>query len=254
MRDLLPLPALADNYIWFADLGGDHYLVVDPGEVEPVEAALRGRAVASLSILLTHHHRDHVGGATALRQRWRAQVVAPVDPRIEGATGRVRDGDVVALPGGASARVIAVPGHTSSHVAYLVGETLFCGDTLFSLGCGRLFEGTPAQMSASLARLAALPSATRVCCGHEYTLANARFALTIEPDNAALAGHLAWATGRREAGLSTLPSSIGLECAANPFLRCGTAAVRAAVADGDADLDPVEVFARLRARKDRFAG
>jgi hydroxyacylglutathione hydrolase len=256
MRALLPLPALADNYIWFADLGGDHYLVVDPGEEGPVEAALRGRAVASLTILLTHHHRDHVGGATALRQRWRARVVAPVDPRIEAATDRVRDGDIVALPTRASARVIAVPGHTLSHVAYLIGETLFCGDTLFSLGCGRLFEGTPTQMSASLARLTALPPATRVCCGHEYTLANARFALTIEPDNAALVEHHAWATARREAGLPTLPSSIGLECAANPFLRCGTPAVRAAVANGDADadLDPVEVFARLRARKDRFAG
>jgi hydroxyacylglutathione hydrolase len=182
--------------------------------------------------------------------------VAPVDPRIDAATERVDDGDVVELPGGQSARVIAVPGHTASHVAYLVGDVLFCGDTLFSLGCGRLFEGTPAEMAASLARLAALPPATRVCCGHEYTLANARFARTIEPDNAVLAEHFAWATGRREAGLPTLPSTIGLELAANPFLRCGTAAVRKAVADGDApaDLDPVEVFARVRARKDCFAG
>lgn len=256
MRDLEPLPALADNYIWLADLGDDHYLVVDPGEDAPVEAALRGRAVASLTILLTHHHRDHVGGAVALRARWRARVVAPVDPRIEAATERVRDGDIVALPVGAPARVIAVPGHTASHVAYLVGDTLFCGDTLFSLGCGRLFEGTPAEMSASLARLAALPPATRICCGHEYTIANARFACTIEPGNAALAAHVAWARGRREAGLPTLPSTMAVELAVNPFLRCDIAAVRAAVAEGDAaaDLDRVEVFARLRARKDHFAG
>lgn len=255
MRDLEPLPALADNYIWFSHLGEDHYLVVDPGEAAPVEVALGRRTVASLTILLTHHHRDHVGGAEALRTRHEARVVAPEDPRIEAATARVRDGDVIALPGGTEARVIAVPGHTTSHVAYLVGDVLFCGDTLFSLGCGRLFEGTPAEMSASLARLAALPSATRVCCGHEYTLSNARFARTIEPDNDALAARIDWATRRREAGLPTLPSTIGIELAANPFLRCGTATVRAAVAGDDdrGEIDPVEVFARLRTRKDRFA-
>ncbi len=256
MRDLEPLPALVDNYIWFADLGDDHYLVVDPGEVAPVEAALCGRPLASLTVLLTHHHRDHIGGAAALRERWGARVVAPVDPRIATATEDIDDGDRVELPGGHRAQVIAVPGHTASHVAYLVDDVLFCGDTLFSLGCGRLFEGTPAEMAASLSRLAALPPTTRVCCGHEYTLANARFARDIEPDNAVLAEHVAWATDRRTAGLPTLPSTIGLELAANPFLRCATAAVREAVADGGvpADLDPVEVFARLRARKDRFAG
>jgi hydroxyacylglutathione hydrolase len=254
MRDLLPLPALADNYIWFADLGGDHYLVVDPGEEGPVEAALRGRAVASLTILLTHHHRDHVGGATALRQRWRARVVAPVDPRIEAATERVRDGDIVALPAGASARVIAVPGHTRSHVAFVVGDILFCGDTLFSLGCGRLFEGTPSEMHASLARLAALPPGTRVCCGHEYTVANARFARHVDPGNAALARRESWAIAERRAGRPTLPSTVEIERAANPFLRCGTDAIRVAVGADDPGVDEGEVLGRLRELKNHFAG
>lgn len=254
MRDPVPLPALTDNYIWFLDLGERHVLVVDPGESEPVERMLDGGSVASMTILLTHHHLDHIAGAEALRERYRARVVAPEDQRIRVATDRAGDGTVIGLPGGVAARVIAVPGHTSTHVAYVVEDLLFCGDTLFSLGCGRLFEGTPAEMSNSLARLAALPAATRVCCGHEYTLANARFARTIEPDNDALAARIDWATRRRDLGLPTLPSTIEIERSANPFLRCTSPAVKAAVSDDGSgvDLEPVEVFARLRALKDRF--
>lgn len=254
MHDLKPLPALTDNYIWFANLGDGHFLVVDPGESAPVEAALGGRPLTSLTILLTHHHGDHVGAAASLRSRWPARVVAPVDLRIEAATERTGDGDVLALPGGVAARVIAVPGHTRSHVAYHVGDALFCGDTLFSLGCGRLFEGTPGQMAASLDKLGALPAETLVCCGHEYTLANGRFARTIEPDNTVLVDHIERSTRLRATGLPTLPSTIGLEQAANPFLRCTDPAVRAAVGDTDGSLDRVEVFARLRMRKDEFRG
>jgi hydroxyacylglutathione hydrolase len=254
MRELTPLPALSDNYVWLADLGEGHWLVVDPGEAEPVERALAEREAARLSILLTHHHRDHVGGARRLRERWPARVIAPPDDRIEAATERVGDGNCIRLGRDDAARVIAVPGHTASHVAYVVADVLFCGDTLFSLGCGRLFEGTPNEMHASLSRLATLPPATRVCCGHEYTLANARFARSVDPDNPALSRQAEWAAAERAAGRPTLPSTIALERAANPFLRCGSEAIRRAVGADDPAIPDAEVFGRLRALKDRFAG
>jgi hydroxyacylglutathione hydrolase len=254
MQDLVPLPALADNYIWLADLGGGHLVVVDPGEAAPVDAALARRDVASVTILLTHHHRDHVGGAMALRERWAARVIAPHDDRIEAATERVGDDQRVDLAAGTHAVALAVPGHTRSHVAFVVDDVLFCGDTLFSLGCGRLFEGTAAEMQSSLARLAALPPQTRVCCGHEYTVANARFARHVDPGNEALAEHASWARATRAAGRPTLPSTIALERAANPFLRCDAAAIRKAVDALDPDIDAGTVLGRLRSLKDGFDG
>ena len=222
MPSLRPLPALRDNYIWLlADDASGTALAVDPGEARPVLQALAADHLALTAILLTHHHADHIGGAAELVERFPdAAVYAPDDDRIPVATRRVQDGDLVTIAAPAARfRVLAVHGHTRSHVAYHGEGLLFCGDTLFSLGCGRLFEGSPADMLASLDRLAALPGDTQVCCGHEYTLANAAFARTLEPDNRALAARSEAARALRARNLPTLPAVLADECAANPFLR-----------------------------------
>jgi hydroxyacylglutathione hydrolase len=268
---LQALPALQDNYIWALSTDTGRALIVDPGEAGPVlEAARQG--LTPVAVLLTHHHNDHIGGTAALLQRWPDMpVVAPHDERITTATLRVGDGDRVPLEGW-QFDVIALPGHTLTHIAFYLasdgrpagpldrpsGEqeqgVLFCGDTLFSLGCGRLFEGTPPQMAESLARLAALPGDTRVCCGHEYTLANAAFARVVEPDNPAVRRRTEEAKAMRDAGQPTLPSTLASELACNPFLRCDQPAVTAAVAQrlGRLPIDEVETFAELRRWKDGF--
>lgn len=247
------LPAFDDNYIWvLRDAAGDA-VVVDPGDATPVlqamDAGLRPKAV-----LITHHHGDHIGGVAALRERLPdLRIHAPDDARIPSPDPRVGDDDVLEI-GAWRFRVLAVPGHTRSHVAFVGEGLLFCGDTLFSLGCGRLMEGTPAQMLASLDRLAALPATTRVCCTHEYTLANAAFAQTVDPGNAALAHHVARARAARAEGRPSLPSRLGVERAANPFLRSDTPAVRDAIAArlGHMPEDRLETFAELRRWKDGF--
>ncbi len=246
-----PLPALQDNYVW--TLGERRALVVDPGQAAPVLAAA-GRGLEPAAILLTHHHDDHCAGVPELLDRWPGlPVIAPEDPRIAGATGHARDGDTLEVAGH-SVRVIAVPGHTRSHVAYLVDGVLFSGDALFSMGCGRMFEGDAAQMHGSLQRLAALPGTTLVCCGHEYTVANGTFALAVEPDNAALAARQAEARLQRQAGKATVPVALDTERATNPFLRCGEATVQSAAARrlGHAPRDEAECFGALRAWKDGF--
>jgi hydroxyacylglutathione hydrolase len=250
---LVPLPALADNYIWMVadDLG--NALAVDPSEAAPVEAALAERDWTLRAVLLTHHHNDHIGGVQALAARHHLEVYAPDDPRIPLATHRVVDGDRfhIALPS-LSFEVIGVPGHTTSHIAYVGEGMLFCGDTLFSLGCGRMFEGTPEQMLASLDRLASLPADTLVCCGHEYTEANARFAQTVEPDNADLARRQEQIVALRRQGLPTVPSRMGDERAANPFLRVDSPEVTAWTAHRGAIASRADRFAALRRAKDTF--
>lgn len=243
------LSAFDDNYIWVLRDAARRAIVIDPGDAAPVLAA----DIEPVAILVTHHHADHIGGIARLRERWpRLDVFAPRDERI-GATHRVGEGDVVESLG-ARFRVIETPGHTRSHVAYFDGERVFCGDTLFSLGCGRLFEGTPRQMLESLDKLASLPDVTKPCCAHEYTRANAAFAVVVDPGNAALLRHSEEVIAMRNAGRPTLPSSMALEKACNPFLRVDAAEVRARIAAhaGRELEDRVDAFAELRRWKDQF--
>ncbi len=255
---LLAIPAFSDNYLWLLH-DTRHAIVVDPGQAEPVMACLREHRLALQTILVTHHHPDHVGGVAALRDATGAHVVGPARERIPELLERVQHGDVVEALG-LRFSVMDVPGHTAGHIAFYAEcadapPLLFCGDTLFSGGCGRLFEGTPAQMLASLDALAALPDATRVCCAHEYTLANLRFALAVEPDNAALRDYYAQCEQLRARGLPTLPSTIGVERAINPFLRSRERAVVTSVAAHAPHTDTrdeVAVFAALREWKNQF--
>jgi hydroxyacylglutathione hydrolase len=251
---LLAVPAFADNYIWLlADAAGDA-LAVDPGQAAPLREALGREGLRLRAILLTHHHADHVGGVTELVAETPVPVYAPADERIACADHRVSDGQILLLSAPAARfTVIAVPGHTSSHVAYAGEGLLFCGDTLFSLGCGRLFEGSPEQMLASLDRLSALPDTTGVCCGHEYTLDNGAFARTIEPGNGALDTRIAAVRRLRAEGRPSLPVTLAEERASNPFLRIDAPAVIAALSgEVGAAATRAERFAALRRRKDLF--
>jgi hydroxyacylglutathione hydrolase len=257
--ELVALPAFEDNYIWML-CQGQQAVVVDPGDAAPVQRALQARNLTLAGILVTHHHPDHVGGLPQLVPQLQGPIYGPrgEQSRISTPFEALGEGDVVNLLG-AQFRVMDVPGHTAGHIAYAqLGAPsrpiLFCGDTLFSAGCGRLFEGTPAQMHDSLSRLAALPGDSQVCCTHEYTLSNLKFALAVEPDNSDLQAHQAWALAQRGAGLMTLPSSLSLELAINPFLRCHQEPVvaRALASAGARSSASADVFAALRAWKDKF--
>jgi hydroxyacylglutathione hydrolase len=255
---LFPFPAFSDNYIWVLH-NGERALVVDPGEAPGVTDWLTQRGLSLDTIFITHHHADHTGGVTSLRETTGARVIGPAGEPMPEPLRRVAAGDTVhAL--GMVFEVLEVPGHTSGHIAFFAANAgggaplLFCGDTLFSAGCGRLFEGTPAQMLDSLNRLAALPESTQVCCTHEYTLSNLRFALEVEPDNSALAAYAQKCQQQRDRNLPTLPSSIGLEKAINPFLRSHVPTVEhsARAHQPDSAPGPLGVFTALRAWKNVF--
>lgn len=254
--DLIALPAFDDNYFWLLH-DAQQALVVDPGAAAPVIAALQQRGLGLTAILVTHHHADHTGGVAELRAATGAQVYGPARERIPEPYEPLRGGDHIAVLG-IDFRVIDVPGHTAGHIAYFADEVsgaplLFCGDTLFSGGCGRIFEGTPAQMLASLDALATLPADTRVCCAHEYTLSNLRFARAVEPGNRALADYQIWCEAQRARGEPTLPSTLGMERAINPFLRSRESEVTQSVrAQAASATDEVAVFAALREWKNNF--
>jgi hydroxyacylglutathione hydrolase len=254
--ELIAIPAFADNLIWMLH-DGRQAVVVDPGAAAPVADALHERGLRLAAILVTHHHADHIGGLRELSALLDGPVYGPAHEHMPVAVMKVAEGERFELLG-LDVRVLDVPGHTAGHVAYVVTEAgkapwLFCGDTLFSAGCGRLFEGTPAQMNASLGKLAALPGETRVCCAHEYTLANLRFARTVEPHNPALAAYEARCKALRAEGAWTLPSTIATEREVNPFLRAREPEVAAsALAHGAASAAAPDVFATLREWKNTF--
>ncbi|MFZ3126983.1 MAG: hydroxyacylglutathione hydrolase [Rhodoferax sp.] len=253
---LIPLPAYVDNYIWMLH-DGQQALVVDPGDAEPVIQALQHEGVHLQGILVTHHHADHTAGVDRLRQATGAPVFGPAHEPMPEPLQRLVGGDVVHLLG-LDFQVLEVPGHTAGHIAFYcpavdASPLLFCGDTLFSAGCGRLFEGTPEQMLASLDRLAALPDATRVCCTHEYTLSNLKFALEIEPDNTQLVAYNTRCQTLRAQGQPTLPSTLALERQINPFLRSRQPAVIAAARRFDArGVEQAGAFATLREWKNHY--
>lgn len=253
-----PIRAFSDNYIWMID-DGQHAAVVDPGDAMPVFDALESDNLSLAAILLTHHHHDHVGGVLELLQDYKATVYGPAMETLPACDVALSEGDVVNIGAPAlSFKVLDVPGHTAGHIAYtgqVAGaDVLFCGDTLFVGGCGRLFEGTPKQMLNSLDKFAALPDTTRVYCAHEYTLSNLRWARAVDPDNPDLARFEAQCVAARNADQPTVPSSIATEKACNPFMRARQASIGKAANQwaNKALADPVDIFATLRAWKNEF--
>jgi hydroxyacylglutathione hydrolase len=253
MLEVVPVKAFKDNYVWTLR-NATHAAVVDPGEAQPVLDYLARSGLKLAAILATHHHADHVGGVAQLLEKFKVPVYGPKNEPIPTLTRPVGEGDTVTIPElGVSFDVLDIPGHTRAHIAYYGAGSLFCGDTLFACGCGRVFEGTPEQMYASLSKLRALPDATKVYCGHEYTLANIGFARNVEPGNPALAARESRDRRLREAGKPTVPSTMGEEKATNPFLRCLEPAVVESVNKylGTRVSDPVRVFAAIREWKNR---
>lgn len=250
--------AFSDNYLWVVENpDAGEALVVDPGDAAPVAAELERRNLNLVAILLTHHHPDHIGGVDRLKATWDATVYGPRSPQIPQVETVLGEGDTLTVLG-CHFQVFEVPGHTLDHIAYYSEDleprpVLFCGDTLFAGGCGRLFEGTPAQMLTSLNKLRTLPDATRVYCAHEYTLANLRFATAVEPDNPEVLDRLRSVEQQRQENRATVPSTLALEKATNPFLRCDQDSVRTAALHRAGDIgDAADTFAVIRQWKDNF--
>lgn len=252
---LTPIPAFSDNYIWCLH-NNTHAVVVDPGDATPVIQFCAQHKLTLAAILITHHHHDHTGGIAALTaQHNELPVIGPRGGHIKGLTKTVTEGDSVALPViDCRFTVLTLAGHTLDHIGFFGHGVLFCGDTLFSAGCGRLFEGSPEQMHQALSKLSRLPANTQVCCAHEYTLANIQFALAVDPKNPALIAYKEWADAQRQQGLPTLPSDIHTQNEINPFLRCHTESVKESVNQyhKQSMTSVVDTFAGLRKWKDEF--
>lgn len=253
MFEIMRIPAFKDNYIWLLRKGASA-VVVDPGDAVPVLEVLDREKLSLDSILITHHHKDHQGGVAQLLENSSARVFGPALESITGRTQALRGGERISLSSlGAMLQVIAVPGHTLGHLAYYGHGCLFCGDTLFAGGCGRVFEGSYLQMHDSLMHLAGLPDETLIYCAHEYTEANLRFASAVEPGNPALSSRNNEVAALRAKGLPTVPSTLGIEKATNPFLRCHVPEIRwAAQARGTQGGDEAAVFAAIREWKNDF--
>jgi len=256
MLTLICLPAFEDNYIWVLH-DQHHAIAIDPGDPVPLITYIDANQLVLTAVLITHHHRDHTGGNTLLRQRYNCAIHAPDNPRIPAVTHILRGGDSldIALPA-VHFEVIATPGHTLDHISLVGQGCLFCGDTLFGCGCGKLFEGSPAMMATSLDAILSLPDATRVCCAHEYTLSNIDFAKTIDGRNPALLNRERADRALRAQGKPTLPSTLALEKATNPFLRFHQPDMTAFAAQylNRPHPGPAEVFGAIRAAKDAWDG
>ncbi|GGY71490.1 hydroxyacylglutathione hydrolase [Cellvibrio zantedeschiae] len=260
MLHIHTIPAFTDNYFWLLqpDIGSPDTYIVDPGAAQPVYDYLTKHKLTLQGILLTHHHHDHIDGAAELAESFKILIYGPDSKRIPQVTQHLYEGNRLQL-GNISAEIMEIPGHTLDHIAYLINTPdssplLFSGDTLFAVGCGRLFDGTAPLLHQALQRIAALPDDTLVFCGHEYTLANIRFALTIEPDNTDLKSRQEIEIQKRERGVPTLPTLLDLERRTNPFLRCHLNSVRTSVErlSNQTLTTDAEIFASLRLLKDRF--
>ncbi|MGL5290967.1 MAG: hydroxyacylglutathione hydrolase [Vibrionaceae bacterium] len=251
MLTVTGIPSLNDNYIWLIQNSAKRCVAIDPGEAQPLLQHLQAYQLSLDAILLTHHHRDHTDGVTSLQSHHPQVKIFGAAPKKENNSAPFPCFSSINLLD-YEFHIIPVPGHTLDHIAFYVNDMLFCGDTLFSAGCGRMFEGEPQQFFDSLQKLANLPDQTKVFCAHEYTLANLQFALAVEPDNEMLHQTLAWATAQRAQNLPTLPSTIGKEKMINPFMRCHIERVKQSVQHTAMDDSTVATFAALRKWKDNF--
>ncbi|MCH2056509.1 MAG: hydroxyacylglutathione hydrolase [Thalassotalea sp.] len=255
--NIAPIKAFNDNYIWAISSTNNNLVLVDPGQAAPCIDYINTHKLNLVAILITHHHRDHVGGIAELLGAFGEDITVygPKNEDIPHCDIKLVEGDKVDLPDlGIELNVLDVPGHTAGHIVYFDDQHLFCGDTLFSGGCGRLFEGTPSQMHHSVSKLAKLPASTKVYCAHEYTLANLHFALTVEPNNIELLTYFNQVQHKRDNDISTIPTTIGQEAAINPFMRSNVADIKeSAELYMDTKLaSDVDVFAAIRQWKDNF--
>lgn len=256
MLKITAVPAFKDNYIWVIQAHGSKYCaIVDPGEAEPVVEFLQKRQLRPIAILITHHHWDHTNGIKLLLQRYDIPVYGPAPENVPHGNNPLKGGEQLPLTElNLDLKVLAIPGHTKDHLAYYGDGIVLTGDTLFTAGCGRVFEGTIPMMYASLAELAALPAETLVYCGHEYTANNLKFAAAVEPNNPEIQARIQYTNWQREQGLPTVPASLATELATNPFLRCKKNTVFSAAErfSGQKPSDSIEVFSILRHWKDNF--
>ena len=256
MLEIIPLPALKDNYIWLLkNEASRHVAIVDPSEAKPVLKYIETEGLIPIAIMITHHHWDHVGGILELTEQFDIPVFTPKTETVDGSTHPVGEGDIVTLSElELELRVLDVPGHTSGAVAYYDNDRVFSGDTLFTAGCGRMFEGTPPQMHASLSKFKNLSDTALLYCGHEYTVANLKFAAKVEPENKAIRERLSIAEETRNKNLPTVPETIAVEKQTNPFLRCEESSVVAAASEytGTSLNSAADIFAAVRDWKDNF--